>query len=222
MTGSQKSAANMTWRELLGQQVFQKIRAKGMSNPSAEVIQAQLTAAGLWQWTRWMSAMIALGWTTGERRQGRKQSWYQKAFRTMMTPLPAPSGQDLDYPIAYFTNGGIAQTAFTAVADASAGTLALTWNPLVMGAGQRNTDRLIFGWYNSNAADPSIIAFSSLDPAERQDGTVGLSFGTNIWTAGDLLNIYVGFLQAEDSTGPIKPGTGDASKSVRVEVSVAA
>lgn len=222
MTGSEKSAANMTWRQLLGQQVFQKIRAKGMSNPSAEVIQAQLTSAGLWLWSRWMSALIKYGWTTSERRQGRKQSWYAKAFKTMLTPLPAPSGEDLDPAIAYFSNGTMSQTLYTAVADASAGTLALTWDNSLIGFGKRNTDRLVFGWYNNAATDPDIIGFSSLDVAERQDGTAGLSFGANIWDAGDLLDIYVCFVQAEDETGPIEPGTGIASKSVRITTVVVA
>lgn len=214
----------MTWRELLTQQVFQKVRAKGQSNPSAEFITAQLTSAQLWEWSRWMRALITYGWTLkGSPKQGRTQSWYQKAWQEMLDVVVLPAERPLNPDIAYFSNGVMAQTPFTATADASTGILTLTWDPSTIGFGKKDTDVLVVGWQNENAAGDQVVGFSELTTYDRGLGTIGLPYGAGIWNAGNVLNVYAAFVATEGEGGVlIEPGTGIASKSYHQAVTVVA
>lgn len=193
MTGARKTAANMTWRELLSQQVFQKIRAKGQSNPSPEFLYSQLVPTVLWDIYRMIKSGIIAGWTSKLQKQPAASAWYGYNYKFGI--INSGGFPIVNFPELKISKGTMTQTDFTVTNTTSAQTLTLTWDPTVVDETQNADDQVLIAVANTNGTtDPQGNPQFFLDmTASRADGTTVVTLPAGTYVAADNIAVYLGF-----------------------------
>lgn len=212
MTGSRKTAANMTWREVLGQQLFQTIRARGQSNPSPQYLFNQAIPAMLWPIFRLNAQNIRSGWLSKLTKQPASSAWYGSMVKAAVINVGGvPS---IDGTLFGITKGTMTQTAFTAVAHAATQTVVLTWSATPADITQAATD---FTAVLATLTSPS-VEFNNNDPmraeygdASRADGTTTVTLPPGSFIVGDTVSVYLGFVGERLSST-----AGTSSSSIQV------
>lgn len=124
--------------------------------------------------------------------------------------LSSPPDADFSPTNFSFSRGTIETTAIaTAVIDASAHTLTITWAPSPLSAGQSNSDTVGWGVVNTTAAN-EMESGTTTDVRSAGTATITLA---NTYTAGDTCIVYLFFKSATDNA---------VSDSVNTSVTVVA
>jgi hypothetical protein len=165
LKGLKGSIWNITFRNVFGETVAQGKRAKGMSNPSDQVIQSQAAAGFLWAYFRKFANNIRFGWQMlGDHKTPSGAFFsenYQAALGGSGAPLITPAYEDI-----IITRGLVTATQFLTgpVADASLATVAFT-----MATGTADVSQ--------DAADDTVVLIYNITQDRVAVGAVGSRAG---------------------------------------------
>ena len=219
MAGSRKTARKMTWRELLGQQIFQGIRAAGQSNPSPQYLQSQAVAQFAWPMVRPALEVVRTGFTSKLTKQPAASAWYKANYAAIIGASTAPSISPV--PADWiFTKGTMTPTPYTTAAVASAGAKTVTIHFQAGNADitQANTDFPLVVIYNADQQKTIGIAFGpGSNNRTTLAGTLIVNTPTGFMAVGDEIHIYLGWYGA-----PTTPNAGTSSTSVEESVTAVA
>ena len=187
-----KSAGNMTLRNVNGQNIAQKKRAKGTYTSSPETIGAHLAAALLWPLFRKATGVVRKAFTSKLAKQPAASAWYSYQYNNTLgsTPVITPV---LNLDDVIFGKGVMTQYAMdTPVADVSALTVAFGFIGIPPGGDPTAelTDRLSVVLINDDATDPVASALSYPNVAARSATAATLDVPTGWMAAGDTIRIY--------------------------------
>lgn len=214
MTGARKTAANMTWRELLGQQIFQKIRALGQSNPSPAFLFNQLIPTLLWPAFRIGAAGIRAGWLSRLTKQPAASAWYGSMVKLAVVDVGGVP--QVDGSLFAISKGTMTQTPFTAVASVAAHTIVLTFPATAADSTQNVADLTNIFIVNSSVGtiwDQTQAMKAEYGDAVRNDGTTTVTVPVGFFTLGQHLQVYLGFV-----ADPLEANAGTSSSSVNRDV----
>lgn len=204
----------MTLRNVNGQNIAQKKRAKNTFTPSDTTLGAQNIASKLWPIYRPWRGAITKGWTSKLQKQPAPSAWYGRMYDVAFTDqdTPTPTLQPGELQVA---KGDITPNSWTAAIDASAGTLTLTWPTSLADETQLATDVVGVALYNT---DTGYLYNQTLGVGTRgTGGSMVLNFPAGTFTAGDVVRV-IPFMYGAASTD----NAGKSSNSENIAVTVVA
>jgi hypothetical protein len=194
-----KTAADMTARNVNGQLILQKRRAKGTFTPSAATLNSHIVAAMLWPIYRSIQGLIRSYWQMLGIGQTTSGQFYSKNYDKALLDVETgwiPS----DLADVQISKGPITRTFYNSapIADVSADTVAFTMPTAVIDETQNADDQTKVVAYNLELGTYSFGTLSNR--AALATGTVTLPEGTQvghnivIWTfqVGAPLGLYPG------------------------------
>lgn len=191
-----QTAANMTGRNVLGIDILQGKRKKGLINPSQKVLDSETVAAIFWPIFRSVQGFIRQYWSNPPARMYRANAWYQAAYNDAAN-FTVPGSPTVNELNIQFTSGVMTPTLISS-ANAIAGThrVDFSWNPAVADASQSADDVVVFIIKNSSK---NRVVSGAI--AQRSDGGSGvISVPDLLLEEDDLVNIYAGFIGVEGQT----------------------
>lgn len=219
MTGSRKTADNLTWRELMGQQIFQGIRAVGQSNPSPQFIQNQAVARAAWVLARPALAVIRLGITSKLTKQPAASAWYKDNRPAIIGTGVAPA--IVPVPANYiWSKGTMTPTPLGLAASASAGarTVTVLFQTGIIDSTTLATDLPLLVLYNATKnLTAGFVGLAGTDDRSLDAGTWAVSTSLGFMSTGDSLYVYLGWYGA-----PTTLNAGTSSNSLEQHITVAA
>lgn len=213
-----KTARNMTQRNVNGQWILSGRRAKGTFTPSPETLGAQEVAAYVWAVFRGARDYVRRGWTSKLQKQPAASAWYKWMYEHAMgaTPVTTPTPTVVDFR---FAKGTMLATDVTEIADASDESISFTWSTVLGDASQLLTDR--FSWVVINVENPlnpdgTYRILSGTSAAPRSVGSLSVTTPTGWMTAGDQLYVWTSFSGA-GATANAGTSSSDDFKAVTVQ-----
>jgi hypothetical protein len=195
-----QTAANMTGRNVLGIDILQGKRKKGLINPSQDVLDSEVVAGLLWPVFRSLQGFIRQWYSNPPARMYRANAWYQYAYKNAAN-FTVPGSPAVTYAAIKMTSGVMTPTAISS-ANAIVGTnrVDFSWNPAIADSSQTADDVVVYAIRNER--NGRTVAGSL---GMRSDGGSGVvSVPTLLMEVGDDICIYMGFTGAE---GEINFGT---------------
>ena len=210
---ARKTAAGMTARTANGIRILQGRRARGMSNPSPEVLQNQKIAAILWPLFRAAAGMIRDMFTSVPSGQYAANQWFS-INRVSAIDLTDPENPVLDPTGLIYQRGLMTPTDLTsAVADTSLGTVVINWPTLVADSSQDALDLFTVVIRDRNNGNVTSIISGS----ERSTGTFDYTVPVGFLVTGNVLDIYGSFMARDEN-----PNHGLTSETRRINTTVVA